>query len=796
MRPSSSNSNGGVSCSSRHLYHSSSGIKNGSSKSKLLSNHSKRKRKKSNFQKLFLLLSLCISISLLMKFFYTTPSNHEKNYTLHDRNENTSRSDYSSSPSLLKTKGNALIASEDSHHELNRSHKKGDSSCVSTSLLPTQNIFLLNDRVGSVTRICNGCSIYGKNELIVNGDDEQLLEQCLLPTEDQANVNSPMPIKVRPWLSKAFHKFSMVLYYSSHTKNEMNVVGFDSSSGMWKRMANNVSVTFEDSGSSGICKSLHSPSIYINESEERLYMYLHGHGCQQKPSTIKNFQPTLLYTSSDGLKWQRFSGTNTSNQTYIFWNKFYASTPVYNPQDGFYYTMARIADEHGTILCRSPSLAGPFEEGPVIGLGLRHFDTILIEGIIYVFYSMMGDRPERLLLASIDTTMTTNWTNWKLLPGPRILQPKYSYEHGNEAVASTKEGPASIRHEVRDPRFLLHSKETANSHDGFSGLLFYVVQGEKGIAMANITVDLKSYHNSVRYRNQKNIKPDVLRSSSLVQKVENGTIGKNMTTITRPLLITGVGRIGTTSVCTLFRKIGIKVSHDNDVDCGPYPGEDGAVSWYDGFRSRDGKRYKHVIHMVRDPLKTIYSRITKCKVIKQQMDFLLNAVHEYEKIDKNETCSSFSLKHWVLRNSFVSNHASWMVRTENFFTEALTVWEVCMAASFDQQRHCPDLFAIEPFLKLAPSSLNSLYAGSEKSKYQEHSNQTTVAVSAGLFSWESLARDVGGENLKYIKIAQKMAYQYGYLVSGTDADFFASFEYDCKFTENDKYWDCYITTEP
>lgn len=106
-------------------------------------------------------------------------------------------------------KGNALIASEDSHHELNHSHKKDDSSCVSTSL-PTQNIFLLNVPVGSFTRICNGCSTDGKNKTIDNGDDEQLLKQCLLPTGDQANVNTPMPIKVRPWLSKAFHKFSVV----------------------------------------------------------------------------------------------------------------------------------------------------------------------------------------------------------------------------------------------------------------------------------------------------------------------------------------------------------------------------------------------------------------------------------------------------------------------------------------------------------------------------------------------------------------------------------------------------------
>ena len=131
------------------------------------------------------------------------------------------------------------------------------------------------------------------------------------------------------------------------------------------------------------CKSLHSPSIYVNNLEKRFYMYLHGHGCPKKPSKIKNFQPTLMYTSEDGLRWNH---TQQNSGPYLFWNLFYTSTPVYNSQDGHFYIMSRINDEKGVVLHRSTSLFGPFEQGPQpqLGLGFRHFDMLLVEGMIFV----------------------------------------------------------------------------------------------------------------------------------------------------------------------------------------------------------------------------------------------------------------------------------------------------------------------------------------------------------------------------------------------------------------------------
>lgn len=102
-----------------------------------------------------------------------------------------------------------------------------------------------------------------------------------------------------------------------------------------------------------------------------------------------------------------------------------------------------------------------------------------------------------------------------------------------------------------------------------------------------------------------------------------------------PLLVTGIGRSGTTFVQQLLAKVGLRVSHDdrNSATC-PCPGQDGVVSWAHAFhhgpvtvrggrRAHDtttscprprwsyplnGHRFRVVVHLVRDPLKTIASR--------------------------------------------------------------------------------------------------------------------------------------------------------------------------------------------
>ncbi len=454
--------------------------------------------------------------------------------------------------------------------------------------------------------------------------------------------------------------------------------------------------------------------------------------------------------------------------------------------DGYYYALSRINCVSGVVLCRSKSIEGPFERGPKLGLSLRHFDIHFVEGIIYVLYSMIGDTPERILLGTIDTTLGTDWNDWKLLPGPRILEPQYWFEHQNTIVTTSEEGKAKDRHRISDPRLLL---DEDMGPDRLSGLLFYSVQGEREIATAKISIDLALYRNATSYRDHRNIEPKVFRSTSLVSQQEEAEQHTESMQVT-DLLVTGVGRIGTTGLCTLMRELGIMVSHDNDIDCGPYPGLDGAVSWYDAFKSLDsGRRYKYVIHMVRDPLKTINSRVAKCEAWNNHLAFMNETTGDYEELTDNDTCSSFALKNWVRRNSFVERHASWRVRTESILSDPLSLWELCMAAGFGQR--CPELTNIDAHMKNISTTLNSHYQGATYSKAQQwHENRNIIRQ--GIHSWESLTNAVGHENYKYIQIAKIMAARYGY----NDVPTFTSFDFDCKFREGEGvtklYWDCYI----
>ena len=135
---------------------------------------------------------------------------------------------------------------------------------------------------------------------------------------------------------------------------------------------------------------------------------------------------------------------------------------------------------------------------------------------------MIGDSPEQILIGSIDTTSSVNWHDWEFLPGPRILHPIYWYEHANEPMISTQSGKANSRHELRDPHFL---PDLNSDSSKISGLLFYCVQGERGVAVARLFIDLVSYQDVISYRDRSNIPPEILKSTSLVQDDKGYVVG-------------------------------------------------------------------------------------------------------------------------------------------------------------------------------------------------------------------------------------------------------------------------------
>ena len=402
------------------------------------------------------------------------------------------------------------------------------------------------------------------------------------------------------------------------------------------------------------------------------------------------------------------------------------------------------------------------------------------------------------------------WNEWSLLPGPTVLSPLYVYEHGN-SNRSERSQPGSAgcesKAQLRDPRFLPYNDDRTKD---LNGLLFYAVQGERAIASAEVYINLTSYHLITNSRNISQISSNIATATSLYRESDH-LIGN----IVSPVLITGSGRSGTTYLCSVFGKLGLNISHDNDIDCGPYPGSDGAVSWYDAFDR--GRRYKRVLHIIRHPLAVIESRSTKIMMKKiSSVSFMkkmldgwedttdLDVVLETPNVDLALSYAyTFSLKHWVRINSFVHRHASWREKVEDVFEDAYSFWRLCVAAGFGTR--CKNLVEIEKALKSTSPTLNSMGVNGTLSNVQKILGHDKIIREKGStrkrLSWEQLKRLVLQKNtslnekdLEYTVIAQEMASGFGYIVPTIKSN--ASCRYDCNFRKSgdNLHWDCWLKT--
>jgi len=651
-------------------------------------------------------------------------------------------------------------------------------------------ITVQGSKIGSISRICASSHLAeqkgpathdAKNlENLMNSPHQQ--HPCWISHDIQStNVNGPMPIMVRDWMKhEAWNSVSTLVFVSSHNKRRTNiqVVGMSrntSEGPTWK----NLNVTLQLNAKQTPCKTLHSPSIFVDDEKQQLLMYIHGHGCQKATANQPaGLQPTVLFASNDGVSWDYVR--NNEEEPYLLQDSFYLSVPVYSKHDGYFYAMAKTQENKvgSAVLYRSKSITGPFEKGPIVARGIRHVDLYLDSNTLYVFFTLIGDMPERVLLGSIDISNSEQWMHWNLLPGPTLLQPEYFYEHGNAKLQPSESGAAKeTMRELRDPRFLPDNEKKG---DVLSGYLFYTVQGEQGIALARLTIDLERFRSvpTISYRNRTNISPSVLKHASL----EDNTA----TTEKKTALFTGVGRSGTTALCNMFQSLHLNISHDNhkENDCGPSPGSDGAASWYDAFRNDSNRTYSNVLHLVRNPLKVVKSRALKCGA-----KFLRKIVSGYEKVEKGDfaqPCYKFALKNWVRRNSFVEKHASWRVRTEDLDEDKLSLWNLCMAGHFGPR--CPTMVELnmEGKVDSVPKNINT---GQNREQYDK----------IGDLMWDSLLSLVGPQNEKYVKIAQAMSFKYGYESHSEKVGNFESMDYDCWFTEKvqnrDQFWDCFLTSD-
>jgi hypothetical protein len=221
-----------------------------------------------------------------------------------------------------------------------------------------------------------------------------------------------------------------------------------------------------------------SPEIYVDEANRRLVLWTHGWWTnnQRWPAGLAAArgwgrdngygQFTQSSESTDGVRFNLQPAITRVSYLRVF------------PHDGYLYGMARLGQ-----LLRSKDPLAAFEIGPNPFAGgayadrVRHVALLRRGQRLHVFFTAIGDAPERILLSTID--LAGDWTTWKASVPVELLRPAAAYECPNlpnvPSAAGEIDGPAK---QLRDPAIFEEAGKT---------YLFYSICGEQGLAAAELT---------------------------------------------------------------------------------------------------------------------------------------------------------------------------------------------------------------------------------------------------------------------------------------------------------------------
>ena len=199
-----------------------------------------------------------------------------------------------------------------------------------------------------------------------------------------------------------------------------------------------------------------SPDVHVDHTERRIVMYFHG---------LEGFakQGTRLATSTDGVRFE--ARPEILGKTYF---RAFA-------HDGHTYALAMPGQFY-----RSEDGLGVFKEGPrLFNKNMRHTALLKRGETLYVFWTQVGDAPERILLSTID--LAPPWQEWVESPPVEVLRPEHSWE-GAEAPLEPSIRSVAYGHpnQLRDPAIF--------EEDGRIFML-YAVAGESGIAIAEVHLE-------------------------------------------------------------------------------------------------------------------------------------------------------------------------------------------------------------------------------------------------------------------------------------------------------------------
>ncbi len=299
------------------------------------------------------------------------------------------------------------------------------------------------------------------------------------------NIQGPSLIRIPHWVPNPLGRY--YLYFADHKGSYIRLATADSLTGPWRvhvpgnlHLAQSLFPTeppiptaeelaaFEaryrargaaishDVLSEITTPHIASPDVHVDEANRRIVMYYHG-------LEAVGTQVTRVATSTDGITFQAQPEILSKSYLRVF------------RHDGFAYGLVMPGQIH-----RSRDGFHDFQTGPLLfNPNMRHAALLRRGNDLYVFWTQVGEAPERILVSRID--LTPDWMAWRDEPPTEVLRPEHPWEGADAPlVPSIRSTAYGVVNQLRDPAIF--------EEDGRIFLL-YAVGGEAGIAIAELLTD-------------------------------------------------------------------------------------------------------------------------------------------------------------------------------------------------------------------------------------------------------------------------------------------------------------------
>jgi len=301
--------------------------------------------------------------------------------------------------------------------------------------------------------------------------DSPIISLQAFPELD-GNVNGPALIRCPEWVDPAPARY--LLYFAHHEGDSIRLALSDHLQGPW-RLQRPAPLLLADShftvqspnladldaearhfienGQDGNYPHIASPDVWVDHERREIRLYYHGR--------IDNgLQRTRVALSGNGIDFVARKDILATSYLRLF------------RLDDWFYALTMPAQLH-----RSRDGLRDFEVGPrLTDEPIRHHALLQHAGQWYLFWTRVGDRPERILVSEINTS--GSWKQWHLGDAHELHRGQREWEGADlPADASQYGGIMRPVNQLRDPAIY--------EEDGRIYLL-YAVAGEQGIGIGEL----------------------------------------------------------------------------------------------------------------------------------------------------------------------------------------------------------------------------------------------------------------------------------------------------------------------